>query len=290
MKTVILINPGAGTVPDRGDVEKALSAAGVEGEFHWHKKGELKPLVQKALADGAGLVVAGGGDGTLSCVAGVLAGTDTALGILPLGTLNHFARDLRIPFDLDEATRVVAAGRMARVDVAEVNGRVFINNSAVGLYPLLVTTRKAQQKQLRRRKKLATAIAAARTLMQFSSKRLTLTVNNHKAAVETPLLFVGNNRYRIELPGAGTRERLDSGELSVVVLRRKSRAGFFAAAVRALLGRERHSDIIELDDVHDLRVDSSLAAIRISLDGETALMETPLRYGIRPKALKVVVP
>jgi YegS/Rv2252/BmrU family lipid kinase len=290
MKTAILINRGAGTVPDRATVEKALHAAGIDGELHWFKKSGLQRIAREATESGAELVVVGGGDGTLSCAAGELAGSKTALGLLPLGTLNHFARDLGIPLDLDEAAKVIAAGRIRQVDVAEVNGRVFVNNSAIGLYPLLVTQRKAQDRTLRQRKKLATAIAAAQTLFRFSRQRLTLTVNDHKAAVDTPLLFVGNNRYRLEIPGAGTRDRLDSGELSVVVLRSKSRAGFFASVVRALLGRERNSDLVELDDVKELKVDSSDAKLRISLDGETALMDTPLHYRIRPKALRVVVP
>jgi YegS/Rv2252/BmrU family lipid kinase len=290
MKTAIFINPGAGSVRDRAAIEQALGKAGLSGEIHWLKKRKLVKQAKEAVSAGAQLVIAGGGDGTLSCIAGVLAGSKTVLGILPLGTLNHLARDLKIPLDLEKAAKLISAGRTASVDVAEVNGRVFVNNSAIGLYPLLVTQRKAQDKKLRRRKKLATAVAAAQTLLRFSRRRLTLTVNDHKAAVDTPLLFVGNNRYRLEMPGAGTRDRLDSGELCVVVLRSKSRAGFFAAAVRALLGRERNSDLLELNDVHELRVDSSSAKLRISLDGETALMDTPLNYSIRPKALQVVVP
>jgi diacylglycerol kinase family enzyme len=104
------------------------------------------------------------------------------------------------------------------------------------------------------------------------------------------LLFVGNNDYRLELPGSGTRESLDSGELCVMVLRRKSRLGFLFAAARSLAGRERPADIAKLDDVRQLRVDSKHSRLTISLDGETAEMETPLRYRIRPGALEVIAP
>ncbi|HWI75624.1 MAG TPA: hypothetical protein VNS53_00905, partial [Sphingomicrobium sp.] len=186
--------------------------------------------------------------------------------------------------------KLITAGRTRRVDAAEVNGRIFVNNSAIGVYPLMVSDRDAQQERLGRRKRVAAAIAAARTLLRFSSRRLTLTINDRKAQVDTPLLFVGNNKYRLELPGAGTRERLDAGELCIIVLRRKSRWGFVAAAVRSLVGRERPVDIVELNDVQSLRVDSSRPSLTISLDGETARMEPPLRYRIRPKALKVIAP
>ena len=83
----------------------------------------------RALERGAVLVIAGGGDGTISAVASVLAGTGKVLGVLPLGTRNHFARDLGISGDLAEAVRVLSEGMERRVDVGEVNGRVFINNS-----------------------------------------------------------------------------------------------------------------------------------------------------------------
>jgi YegS/Rv2252/BmrU family lipid kinase len=289
VKTAIIINRGAGTVPERAVVEKALAAAGIAGELYWFKKRKAQEIAREAAESGAELVIAGGGDGTLSCVAGQLAGTRTAMGILPLGTLNHFARDLGIPVDIHEAAKLIAAGRTRQVDVAEVNGRVFVNNSAIGLYPLLVRERKAEQRHLGLKKRTAMALAVIRTLARFSSKRLTLTVDQRKAEVDTPLLFVGNNRYRLEMPNAGARERLDRGELCVMVLRRKSRLGFVAASIRALLGRERPADVTQ-EDVRELRVDSSRAAIRISLDGETELMETPLIYRIRPKALTVVAP
>ena len=103
------------------------------------------PLAER----GDELLIVGGGDGTISAAASALVGTETRLGILPLGTLNHFARDLGIPTDLDEAAKLIAAGAERRVDVAEMNGRIFINNSAIGLYPLMVVDRDVQRKRLR---------------------------------------------------------------------------------------------------------------------------------------------
>jgi diacylglycerol kinase family enzyme len=133
-------------------------------------------------------------------------------------------------------------------------------------------------------------VAAVRTLLRFSTRRLTLTVNDLTAQVETPLLCVGNNDYRLEMPDAGTREHLDRGELCVIVLRRKSRWGFFAAAVRALAGRDRRIDVARLDEVRQLRVDSARPCLTVSLDGETERVEPPLVYRIRPRALRVIAP
>ena len=111
--------------------------------------------------------VAGGGDGTLSCAAGHLAGTGRPLGILPLGTLNHLARDAGIPAGLEEAAAIIAAGHVREIDLAEVNGRVFVNNSSVGLYPDMVRLREAEQERKGRSKRLAMLSASLTTLRSF---------------------------------------------------------------------------------------------------------------------------
>lgn len=290
MSARILLNRGGGSVRDRATIEQALRAAGIAGEPEWLDGRDIARAARTAVADGAELVVAGGGDGTISAVAGALAGTGAKLGVLPLGTLNHFARDLGIPSGLEEAARLIAQGAERRVDVGEVNGRVFVNNSAIGVYPLMVVDRDAQQQRLGRTKRVAMAVAAARTLLRFSSRRLTLTVDDQTAAVDTPLLFVGNNAYRLEAPGAGTRERVDGGELCVFALRRKSRLGFCVATLRALFGRHRNADVARLDDVKRLRVDIARPHLTVANDGETERLAPPLDYRIRPNALRVIAP
>jgi diacylglycerol kinase family enzyme len=102
----------------------------------------LREAAARAVADPTcAVVVAGGGDGTVNAVAGVLAGTEKPLGVLPLGTLNHFAKDLGIPHEVERAVQLLGTGAPRRVDVAEVNGRVFVNNSSIGVYPLAVRER-----------------------------------------------------------------------------------------------------------------------------------------------------
>jgi len=289
VKAHILLNSSAGSSPERQHVEKALKAAGFS-HLHWLDGDDYREAVKKAVACGAKLIVAAGGDGTVSAAAGALAGSEARLGILALGTLNHFARDLGIPAKLEEAARLLANGREDRVDVAEVNGRTFVNTSAIGVYPLMVSDRQSQERRLGRTKRLAMAVASARVLARFSRHRLRLTCGGRSEAVETPLLFVGNNRYRLEMPGAGTRERIDKGELDVLVLRRNSRLGFLVAAARAAVGKRRPSDVLRIDGVDELVVDSDRPSLRVSLDGETEALAPPLRYRIRPKALRVIVP
>jgi diacylglycerol kinase family enzyme len=294
-RTPVLINANAGAVDADGAIREkvadALTRAGIEAEVELLERGKCEVRC-RALADrGERLVIVGGGDGTVSAAASALVGTNIALGVLPLGTLNHFARDLGIPLALDDAAKLIGEGRERRVDVGEMNGRVFINNSAIGLYPLMLIDRDLQRRQLGRSKRLAMIVASLRTLARFGHRRLSLTVNEEaRARIDTPLLFVGNNDYRIDLGAPGRRERLDGGELCVMVMRKKTRRGLIAATIRALLNRSRSDDMIRLDEVERLRVASRSEQLAVSLDGEVVREEAPLDYRIRKQALRVIGP
>jgi len=287
MRAITLVNKGKGAP---GDVADALAAAGISGEVVAVDGDNIAACAAGHVRQGAGLVIAAGGDGTVGSVAGELAGSSATLGILPLGTLNHFARDLGIPFDLAAAAKVIAAGTMRRVDIADVNGRAFVNNASIGLYPLMVMDRDAQQQRFGRSKRLAMLVAALRTMTRFHARRLRLRANGGEARVDTPLLFVGNNDYRLAFPGAGRREALDNGQLCVMVMRSKSLPGFLAATARALLGIGRADDMVRLDGVRELEVDSSRGLLTVALDGETLHLAPPLAFRIRPRALAVIVP
>jgi diacylglycerol kinase family enzyme len=170
------------------------------------------------------------------------------------------------------------------------NERIFINNSAIGLYPLMVVDRDLQRMRLGRSKRLAMIVASLRTLARFNHQRLTMTINDRQALLDTPLLFVGNNEYRIDLGGPGRRERLDGGELCVMVMRKKTRRGLIAATMRALAGRSRPDDMVRIDGVERLRVSSRRRQLPVSLDGEVVRAAPPLDYRIRKQALRVIAP
>src|SRR6476619_3472038 len=156
------------------------------------------------------------------------------------------------------------------------NDHIFINNSAIGLYPLMVIDRDQQRKRLGRSKRLAMIVASVRTLARFNHQRLTLTVNDEKARIDTPLLFVGNNDYRLDPSAAGQRESVEDGRLSVLVMRKKTRRGLIAASIRALFNRSRDDDMVQIDDVQRLRVSSHRSTLAVSLDGEVVRAEPPL--------------
>ena len=294
-KTIpVLVNRAGGAAASSANIERdvvrAFEKAGLNASVELIDGGQCEVRCKALAKKGAQTIVVGGGDGTISAAATALAGGKTTLAILPLGTLNHFARDLGVPLDLDEAAEVVANGKPRSVDLGEMNGRLFLNNSAIGLYPMMVVDRDSQRKRLGRSKRLAMLVASLRTLARFHHQRLSLTVNRRKAPLDTPLLFVGNNDYRTDISAAGARDSLEDGRLSVMVMRKKTRRGFLAAVIRALLDRSRDDDMVRLDDVTELKVTSRRGQLHVALDGEVERIAPPLRYRIRPKALRVITP
>jgi len=248
---------------------------------------ELVPLAKRAVSEQHSCVAAGGGDGTVNAVAGAVAGTDTALGVLPIGTLNHFAKDAGIPMDLEEAVRNVFTGRVVKVDVGEVNGHVFVNNSGIGVYPHLVREREAQQRH-GHPKWLAFVIAVGAVLRRYSRLRVRLHLTEAEALARmTPFLFVGNNRYEVAGLEIGHRISLTSGRLWVCTAPSAGRRNLIGMAWRTLMGRVSELNAIE---VEEFWVDAPTPRINVSTDGEVSLMSAPLHYRVRPGALGVVLP
>jgi diacylglycerol kinase family enzyme len=294
LKVRVIINRGGGSFgEDSADKLRPLfESHGIEAKILAVEPGEIgRHCNEAAAAAGVDALVAAGGDGTISTAAAAVAGTDMKLGVLPLGTLNHFAKDAGIPLDLEAAVAAIAGGRTRPVDVAEVNGRVFINNSAVGLYPELVKSREAQQRRFGRGKKTAMLVAGLRAFWRFSRRRLDIRIAGHEGTIVTPLLFVGNNRYKMSLLGLGQRDAIDRGELCLYAPLASGPVHFLSVSLRAVFGREdRQSDFVALDGIREVEIDSPRAALMVATDGEAQRLETPLRYRIRAGALTLIVP
>lgn len=251
---------------------------------------ELIETVQRAVRCGVKTVIAGGGDGTLSAVASALAGSDIAFGVLPLGTLNHFAKDLNIPLDLDSAIRTIAEGHCTRVDTGEINGRPFLNNSSLGLYPDTVRERERQQKRLGRGKWLAFFWAAVSTLRRYPFLDLTISVENGEYSRRTPFIFIGNNEYTMEGFNIGERKRIDAAQLSLYVVQRTGRLGLLVLALHALFGRLRQAKDFDVLSAKNITINTRRKLIRVLTDGEVSIMRSPLHYRICPATLRVIVP
>jgi diacylglycerol kinase family enzyme len=249
---------------------------------------DLGSLANQARAFG-GLVVGGGGDGTIAAVAAALVGTDTPLGVLPMGTLNHFAKDLGIPLELEKAVQTLFTGKVAQVDVGEVNGRIFLNNSSLGFYPRIVQEREREQRQ-GHSKWVAFARAAAHVFQRSRTLHVELTGNcSGRQSYDTPFVFVGNNRYAVSGLEIGTRTILDGGRLWVCAAPSAGRFTLMALALKALLGFVRDVDFAAFEtDQTEVRMHRD--QVRVATDGEVTVMRSPLRYRSLPGALRVVVP
>ena len=252
--------------------------------------GQIAQATAQALSERAGTVVAGGGDGTVSAVASQLAGTGVPLGVLPLGTLNHFAKDMRIPLELDAAIDVIAQGRQVPVDAGEVNGRFFINNSSLGLYPDIVLDRERQRRRLGRGKWRALVAACVHAARRYPVLALSIDLGGRALERRSSFIFIGNNEYRMEGFEIGERERVDAGTLSLYVTQRTGRFGLLRLAIRALLGRLRQARDFDMLTAPALVVHTPHRHVRVAIDGEVNLMQPPLNYRVRRGALQVLVP
>jgi len=250
---------------------------------------ELTDLARDAARGPYKTIVAAGGDGTINSVATEIIDSGKTLGVLPLGTLNHFARDLGIPFELEAAVRTIIGGHTVEVDVAEVNDRVFLNNSSLGLYPIIVREREKRQR-LGLGKWPAFVWATIQALRRYPFLDVRLRVDGEWLDRTTPFVFVGNNEYVMDLFNIGVRERLDRGVLSIYITHRTGRLRLLGLALRAVFGRlNEDKDFLALRS-DEVKIHTAHKRLRVALDGEITVMQPPLDYHVRARALRVIVP
>ncbi|MCI1220004.1 MAG: hypothetical protein LKF99_05660 [Bifidobacterium sp.] len=283
MKMVIVDNPQSGSAIPRQELREKCARAGIEIEkfvaIGDGFENELKPVIQ------AGRPIAAiGGDGTVSAVAGLVAGTESTLIPLPGGTLNHFTKDLDIPQDIDEAIARLATLSPRSIDIAEVNGTFLINNSSIGLYPTSLRGRDRLESASILGKWSAAIVTSWRAFVSFKTYRVTI----DDETFETPFIFIGNNRYELGAAGAINRTRLDEGVLTVYAARTQSRLTLLKIAFFALLGHDKQFDEFEEFFPVAVTIKTDHAELSVSHDGEVCKLRTPLRYAIHPKALNIL--
>jgi diacylglycerol kinase family enzyme len=290
-KTGVIINMSAGSASNQ-QVSEVIRAAferhGVQARVEI-ASGKKLPETARAMRDeGFDCIVAAGGDGTISTVAAQIAGHHAALGVLPLGTLNHFARDIGMPLDTEEAIAAICSGEVKAVDVASVNGKVFINNSSLGLYPDQARLRQVWRAKIGRWPALI--IASVIVLTRFPFLRVLAEFGGKRISRRCPLMLVSNNEYKLE-PGKLTeRERLDRGVLGIYLLRNEGRTGLLRIALHSLVYRLEEAASFENYTATKATVATRQRRIRVALDGEVYRLHTPLHYESMPASLRVIVP
>lgn len=308
MRVLVLLNPSSGTMATaEGDVAERLrnefQSAGMQAEIVADKPPQLIEQAKLAAKNGYEAVIAGGGDGTLNAIANVVAGSTVAFGVLPLGTHNHFAKELSVPLELDEAVRALAHGRMENLDVAEVNGKLFLNFSAIGVHPAVVKAREEQDhlvkeagrfgKIIRKCVKVIAGLLAfvlAISRLPLLAVRLTGGGQTHRRL--TPSIIVCTNVHQMDVFGALKVSHPRRDQLNIYVAGTTTPFGMLRLFGRVLF-RQLHSasrrDFQNLT-APELQIDLRRHKLPVSIDGEVMTLSTPLRYKIRRSGLKVIVP
>ena len=243
---------------------------------------ELPDVAREAIDRQVGFVGMAGGDGSIRCVASLLSGTGIPLLPVPTGTRNHFARELGI----DTVARAAAAvtGHRRRVDLADVNGERFVNNSSIGFYAALVGERDEHERRLP--PVLANVTAAWAQARKGHRFHVSVDGQRYRAW----LVFVGNGRYGEGITDLMSRQSLDQAVLDVRVLRADAVLARTRAVVATVLGRLGRSELLASDEEGEVLVEMQGEMVEVALDGEVVTLRSPLRFRSLPGALTVLVP
>jgi diacylglycerol kinase family enzyme len=296
----VVLNAGSGR--HNSDEQQALIARAFEEggrEFEFlliADPARISEVARRAVelaSSRQGVVVAAGGDGTINAVAAVVLASGCPFGVLPQGTFNYFGRAHGIPQDTAAAARALLGAGIQPVQAGQVNGRLFLVNASLGLYPQLLEDREAWKQQLGRSRFVA-FLSGIATLLQ-SGKQLHLQIESagQAVALRTPTLFVGNNHLQLARVGiAGQQaDAVEQGQLAAIVVRPIGTLALFGLLMRGLLGQLGDAENIDSFSFRRLTVTPrGVKRIKVATDGEIAWMRTPLVFEIAPRPLLLLVP
>jgi len=289
----VIINAGSGT-PGKEEaasrIRDYLSSRGIDVQVHLVRTpGELPAAVERAAAGDADVVVAGGGDGTIAAVASGVLDTPKVLGVLPLGTFNYFAKRIGVPLDLDAALDLIAStATPATMSVGEVNGRVFLNNSSIGLYPAVLKQRETTYRRVGRSQAAAYLSVAFVLVQPPGFLNLQLTADGQPIARRTPLLFVGVNPHQMAAFGIPGYDCIEDGRMATYITRPMGAMQLWRLALRGFFRGLHGASELEVLCARELSVTLNRKRVRVAMDGEITRLQSPLRYRLRVDALRVL--
>lgn len=299
MPLAVVMNLRSG--PDSGQgralVEQALQHSGRAHRLWPVERGEgLREAVQAAsrwAAECGGALVAVGGDGTLNAVAQAAHAEGCPLGVVPQGTFNYFARSHGIPVDLRSALAVLLQARPRPVQVGQVNGRLFLVNASLGLYPQLLQDREAFKRQWGRYRVNAVLSALGTVMREHRQLRLVLELEGRQAVVHSTTLFVGNNPLQLQQLGLPQAQQVGRGLLGAVMVKPLGRLGLLALLLRGAFSRLAQADAAVDFAFRTLTVQSvgrRRKPVKVALDGELLRLVPPLRFEVAVRPLQLLLP
>ncbi|MGE3875848.1 MAG: diacylglycerol kinase family protein [Parvibaculaceae bacterium] len=291
----MVLNRDSGTLSD-GDAEKMARTIADIVKSHRHKVdvnlvrgAEIKEALSAA-RERNNAVLVGGGDGTISTAAALFAGHKTALGLLPLGTMNLFARALGIPLKLEEAVEALISGEKRHIDVGEVNGEIFVHHVTLGLHPRIVAGREREKYRSRLGKKLAGVRTWWKLLRQAPRMTLRLIVDSDRVKLKTASLIIANNPFIEKFGGLPHSEMPDRGKLAIYAARTRDWKELLAMSAQASLGKWESNSKLDFLEGREVAIHAERKRLRASIDGELMYLKTPLRAKILPSSLWVLCP
>lgn len=276
-----------------GSADKAREALAKAAGFELRviEPDDLAPQLKAAVSEGVPRVLIAGGDGSIATAAGVLAGTETALAVLPGGTLNHFAKDHGIPVEAEGALALAATGEVQPTDVGYVNDHVFHGTSSLGAYIRFVRLRESMESK--HGYLLASAVAMVRVLATLRPYRVTVRIEGVERSYQTPAIFIGVGERELKVPTLGARAPDGRRGLHVLVVRGNRARQLLAVAFLAIargVGPASRTRWLDSFLVDELRVDPPRHGVTLSVDGEVIELQAPLHYRLARESLLVVRP
>jgi diacylglycerol kinase family enzyme len=297
----IVLNAGSGaaeTAERRAAIERTLTAAG--RRFHLHLIEDADELDDAAVAHASaacahgGILVAAGGDGTINAVARQAVAHGCPFGALPQGTFNYFGRTHGIPEDLADAVHALLTATIQPVQIGSVNGRIFLVNASIGLYPKLLEEREQHKRQFGRSRFVALLSALKTILMPHRRLRLTLETEGRTLRLRTPTLFVGNNRLQMEQVGlTELAPDVADGELAAVAPKPVGRLGMLGLLFNGALGRLADTGDVTAFGFRRMTVHTPFYGrkrVKAAVDGEVLTLSTPLRFEALEGRLRLLLP
>ena len=291
----IVLNPKSGAALAIGLTAEKLAASfaanGLEATMDVNDSMPFADRIELAKSADAEVIVSAGGDGTATALANALADTGKTLAVLPLGTANLLARDLSLPLDLEATIAALAEMETRQIDVGEVNGRVFLHNVVVGLIPSIA----AGREHIRGHQTLPALLGFGgyflRRLTRARRIALEITSADTTDRVErVQAIAVANNAYDQGLGRVFSRTALDSGQLTLYVLRHLTLNDVLRLSAEMLAGRWQGDDALGIESVGSVRIRMKRSSVKVMIDGEVEMFTSPLEFRIRPKALTVLAP
>lgn len=250
---------------------------------------DITRTIRQQLREERRLFIAAGGDGTVHHVIQPLVNSDAKFAVLPIGTYNHFAKDLGIPIDWRAAFDVAVSGETTQIDVARVNDRYFINNVSIGLYPELVAKREARGRDYPKWK--ARLFAAYATLRHYPHVSINIESEHHQEVIRTHVFMVSNNSYDLSRVGIDApRPALTEGRLAIYWLPHLPRVALMKFGAHYLAGRVSQAPGFRSFRTQRLKVQSRHQRLHVGIDGEVFVLPTPLTMTSVPQSLLVKVP